>query len=200
MKRPLQIGITGGIGSGKSLICRIFQCLGVPVYNADNKARDLMVTDPLLVAQIQKEFGSQAYFPEGTINRKYLANSVFENPAQLEKLNYIVHPRVLTDYANWVGGFPDKSYVIKEAALIFEADSSHGMNAVVVISAPEDLRTKRVKLRDTHRTEKEIENIIANQMTQEEKVRRADFVIVNDENSLVIPQVLRLHERFVGMN
>jgi len=200
MKRPLQIGITGGIGSGKSLVCRIFHCLGVPVYDADNKAKDLMVTDRVLVGQIQKEFGPQAYFPGGQINRKYLAKKVFGNPEQLEKLNRMVHPRVLKDYTRWVAGLQDKPYVIHEAALIFEAGSSHDLNAVIMVSAPEVLRVKRVVQRDAHRTGKDIKNIINNQMPEEEKLRRADFVIVNDESRLVIPQVLKLHERFTAMD
>ncbi len=196
MKRPLQIGITGGIGSGKSLVCRIFHCLGVPVYDADNKAKDLMATDLVLVEQIQKEFGLQSYFPDGQINRNYLAKTVFGSPEQLEKLNRIVHPRVLEDYTRWVEGLQDKPYVIHEAALIFEAGSSRDLYAVIMVSAPEALRVKRVVQRDAHRTGKEIKNIISNQMPEEEKLRRADFVIVNDESRLVIPQVLKLHKCF----
>ena len=200
MKRPLQIGITGGIGSGKSLVCRIFQCLGAPTYDADAKAKDLMVTDLHLVTQIQKEFGPQAYFSNGQINRNYLSKAAFGNPDQLERLNRLIHPLVLEDYNRWADTFPDKPYVIKEAALIFEAGHTAGLNAVIVVSAPEALRIRRVMQRDTHRTEKDIRNIINSQIPEEEKLKHADFVIVNDETKLVIPQVLKLHERFLIMD
>ena len=200
MKRPLQLGVTGGIGSGKSLVCRIFQLLGVPVYDADSRAKELMTTDSILIEQIKKEFGTQSYSTDGHIERTALAQTVFADSAKLEKLNRLVHPRVGEDYNHWLVQYFDKPYVIKEAALIYEAGSWKGLDKVIVVSSPEDLRMKRVLSRDPHRTAKDIQSIFRNQMPEEEKLKRADFVIINDESQLVIPQILRLHEQFVKVN
>jgi len=200
MKRPLQIGITGGIGSGKSLVCRIFQQLGVPVYDADSRAKELMVTDSILVGQIKKEFGTQSYSSDGGIDRTLLAETIFSDPFKLEKLNRMVHPRVAEDYNHWVEQHRDKPYVIKEAALIFEAGSWKVLDKVIVVASPERLRMKRILSRDTHRTANDVHAIINNQMPEEEKLKRADFVITNDESQLVIPQVLQLHEQLVRMS
>ena len=194
------MGITGGIGSGKSLVCQIFQRLGVPVYDADTRAKELMVTDSALVAQIKKEFGPESYASDGRIDRTTLAHEVFTDPVKLEKLNRMVHPRVAVDYDHWVDQHVDKPYVIKEAALIFETGSQKGLDKVIVVSAPAALRMKRVLSRDSHRTAVDIQNIFRNQMPEEEKLKRADYVIINDESQLVIPQVLQLHEQFVGMH
>jgi dephospho-CoA kinase len=200
MKRPLQIGITGGIGSGKSLVCRIFQHLGVPVYDADSRAKELMVTDDILVGQIKTEFGPQSYLSDGRIDRTTLAQTVFADPAKLEKLNRMVHPRVREDYNHWLEQHPDNPYVIKEAALIFEAGSWKSLDKVIVVASPEALRMKRILSRDVHRTAEDVQNIFRNQMPEEEKLKRADFVIINDESRLVIPQVLQLHEQFERLN
>jgi len=200
MSRPLQIGITGGIGSGKTLICKIFQSLGVPVYDADSRAKILMTTDGILVEQIKKEFGTLSYNEDGSLNRKYLGQIVFDQKLKLEILNELVHPRVAKDYEGWVGTHRHFPYVMKEAALLFESGSYKGLDKIVVVSAPEKIRMKRVLQRDTHRTEKDVENIFGNQLPEDEKLKRADFVIVNDETCLVIPQVLELHQRFSSLN
>ncbi len=200
MKRPLQIGITGGIGSGKSLVSRIFQQLGVPVYDADGRAKELMTTDSILAGQIKKEFGMQSHSPDGIIDRTLLAQTVFNDPLKLEKLNRMVHPRVAEDYNHWVEQHWDKPYVIKEAALIFEAGSWKGLDKVIVVASPAGLRMQRILSRDTHRTANDVQAIINNQMPEEEKLKRANFIITNDESQLVIPQVLQLHEQLVRMS
>jgi len=200
MKRPLQIGITGGIGSGKSLVSRIFQQLGVPVYDADGRAKELMTTDSILAGQIKKEFGMQSHSPDGIIDRTLLAQTVFNDPVKLEKLNRMVHPRVAEDYNHWVEQHWDKPYVIKEAALIFEAGSWKGLDKVIVVASPAGLRMQRILSRDTHRTANDVQAIINNQMPEEEKLKRANFIITNDESQLVIPQVLQLHEQLVRMS
>lgn len=200
MKQPQQIGITGGIGSGKSLVCKIFSCLGVPVYDADSRAKNLMTTDGILVSQIKKEFGILSYNEDGSLNRKYLGEVAFDQREKLERLNHLVHPRVAADYAGWVEGHQNYPYVIKEAALLFEAGSYKALDKIIVVSAPEKIRMKRVLQRDTHRTEKDVKNIFGNQLPEEERLQRADFIIMNDESRLVIPQVLELHERFTALN
>lgn len=194
MKSILQIGITGGIGSGKSLVSRIFSCLGVPVYDADSRAKYVMTTDGILIDQIKKEFGELSYH-NNELNRSYISELVFKDKKKLEVLNRLVHPRVREDYKNWVIR-QARPYVLKEAALLFEAQSNEMLDKVIVVSAPEELRINRVLERDNHRTRKQIEEIIKSQMKEEEKRKLADFVIVNDETQLVIPQVLMLHQQF----
>lgn len=198
MSARLQIGITGGIGSGKSLVCKIFQSLGVPVYDADSRAKALMTTDGILIEQIKKEFGNLSYNPDGTLNRKHIGEAAFGNPDKLKALDAMVHPRVAANYTQWVG---DQShpYVIKEAALLFEAGSYKSLDKIIVVSAPEHLRVKRVVARDPNRSEQMVRDIIRNQMADEEKLSRADFIVTNDESQLVIPQVLRLHQKFLTL-
>jgi len=197
MRAPLQIGITGGIGSGKSLICRIFASLGVPVYDADSHAKELMTTDGILVSQISKEFGDLSYQNDGTLNRAYLSESVFNNPERLKVLNALVHPRVAEDYKRWVLTQRNKPYVLKEAALLFEAGSYQSLDKIIVVVAPDDLRIKRVVARDRHRAAADVKAIMDKQLPEEEKQRRADYIIRNDEITPVIPQVLALHQRFL---
>lgn len=200
MKRPLQVGITGGIGSGKSLVCRIFQCLGISVYDADSRAKSLMTTDGILISQIRKVFGDLSYHADGSLNRKYLGESVFNNPEQLQTLNKLVHPRVGEDYRQWVEENGRETYVIKEAALLFEAGSAKALDKIIVVCAPEDVKVSRVLKRDPHRSEADVRAIIQNQMPDEEKRKRANYVIFNDDSQLVIPQVLSLHQQFLSGN
>jgi len=199
LNNPLQIGITGNIGSGKSLICRIFQCLGVPVYDADSHAKELMTTDGILVSNIKKEFGALSFSDDGSLDRKYLGFTVFNDPAKLKKLNAMVHPRVKEDYEAWVTRHQTYAYVLKEAALLYEAGSAQALDKVIVVDAPETLRVSRVLIRDPHRTAEQVRGIEANQMPAAEKVKKADFVINNDEKVLLIPQVLELHNRLLSL-
>lgn len=196
MRQPIQIGITGGIGSGKSLVCRIFQVLGVPVYDADSQAKKLMATDGILIDQIKKEFGTLSYNERGELNRELLGKTVFNQPDRLAKLNSLVHPRVASDYRQWINEQSSANYCLKEAALLFEAGSYQMLDKIIVVAAPVEVRIKRVLQRDIHRTKEEVERIIKNQMPHEEKVKLADYVINNDESALIIPQVLKLHEWF----
>jgi dephospho-CoA kinase len=193
----LQIGITGGIGSGKSLVCRIFQALEIPVYDADGRARALMTDDEILVSEIKEEFGDTAYNPDGSINRKHISEKAFGNTEKLKKLDALVHPRVASDYSRWANE-QSAPYVIKEAALLFEAGSYKTLDKIIVVSAPDDLRIKRVTRRDPHRSEQMIRDIIRNQMPDSEKISRADFLVVNDESQLVIPQVIAIHQRLLS--
>jgi dephospho-CoA kinase len=196
--RPLQIGITGGIGSGKSLVCRIFQSLGVPIYDADSHAKNLMTTDGILVEQIKKEFGTLSYDEKGDLNRIYLSQTVFNDEEKLRKLNSFVHPRVAVDYDRWLVEHNESAYVVKEAALLFESGSSVLLDKIIVVTAPEKMRVKRVLKRDPQRTEQDVIKIIRNQMDEKEKLKKADFIIQNNETELVVPQVLKLHEQWRG--
>lgn len=196
MKTPLQIGITGGIGSGKSLICKIFSTLGVPVYDADHHAKALMTTDGILVSQIKKEFGDLAYHADGSLNRSYLAETVFSNETRLEVLNKLVHPRVGVDYSNWVLAQKDVAYVLKEAALLYESGSWRQLDKIVVVTAPVAVRQARVLKRDTHRSAEQFREIVSKQLPEDEKIARADYIIANDDVKPVLPQVVRLHALF----
>jgi dephospho-CoA kinase len=198
MKTPLQIGITGGIGSGKSLVSRIFNLLGIPVYDADSRAKSVMTTDGILVSQIKKEFGVLSYNGDGSLNREYLAEHVFSDPEKLKLLNSLVHPRVGEDFNRWLKE-QNSAYVLKEAALLFEAGSNAALDKIIVVSAPEELRINRVLLRDKHRTAQQVKDIIRNQLKEEEKLKLADYIIVNDESRPLIPQVLELHKQFRSM-
>ena len=197
MKKPLQIGITGGIGSGKSIVCRIFNVLGIPVYDADSRAKSIMTTDGILVSQIKKEFGVLSYHADGTLNREHLAEA-FKDPKKLSVLNNLIHPRVAHDYLQWVQD-QQSPYILKEAALLFEAKSNLSLDKIIVVYAPEEVRVKRVLARDAHRNAKQVEEIMRNQMADEEKMKMADYVIVNDDSRLVITQVLELHAKFSAM-
>jgi dephospho-CoA kinase len=196
LKLPLQVGVTGGIGSGKSLICRIFSVLGAPVYDADSHAKELMTTDGILISQIKKEFGELSFLDDGSLNRSHLSKQVFSDSQKLEKLNKLVHPRVAINYETWVKQNHEADYVVKEAALLIEAKSYLSLDMLIVVSAPERIRVKRVLERDKHRTEKQVHEVISNQMSEEQKIKLADHVIVNDESELVITQVLKLHRLF----
>ncbi|MEJ0055462.1 MAG: dephospho-CoA kinase [Bacteroidota bacterium] len=197
MDRPLQVGITGGIGSGKSLISRIFKSLGVPVYDADSHARNLMSTDALLIDQIKIEFGDDAYKKDGSLDRGYLSFATFGKKDRLEKLNSFVHPRVAADYARWSderSGFP---YVLREAALLYEIGADASVDKMIVVSAPEDLRINRIIQRDPQRTIEQIRAIINSQWPEEEKLKRADYIIYNNDSRMVIPQVLEIHQNLL---
>jgi dephospho-CoA kinase len=196
---PLQIGITGGIGTGKSLISRIFQHLGVPVYDADSHAKELMTTDGILISRIKKEFGDLSYNHDGSLNRSYLGDHVFHDERKLATLNALVHPRVGYDFAEWVKRHNTSTYILKEAALLFEANTAQNLAKIIVVSAPDEIRIKRVLHRDPHRTVEQLKGIVEKQMPEQEKLKRADFIIVNDETQLVIPQVLNLHRSFLEM-
>lgn len=190
----LKIGVTGGIGSGKTTVCKIFEQLGIPVYYADLKARELMNTDAILIQEVKREFGDDIYTSEG-LNRPKLASIVFSNKTKLEKLNALVHPAVQRDFKNWANNQTKAPYVVKEAALMFESGSYKDLDYVVTVSAPKSLRLQRVVSRDDAKRE-DVEKRMANQLSEEERLKRSDFVIVNDETKAVIPQVMELHEKF----
>jgi dephospho-CoA kinase len=197
MAGPIQVGVTGGIGSGKSLVCRVFSTLGAPVYDSDSRAKMLMTTDGILIHEIKKEFGSLSFFPDGMLNRKFLAEQVFQNDDKRKKLDQLVHPHVAEDYRKWVNT-QSFAYVLKEAALLIETGSYRELDKTIVVTAPDELRVRRVLGRDAHRTEKMVWDIINSQMPQQEKEAKADFVVVNDERTAVLPQVLTLHRQFLS--
>lgn len=199
VKQPLKVGITGGIGAGKSTVCKVFAALGIPVYDADSRAKRLLTEDVALVSQIRQQFGDEAYFLDGSLNREWLAAKVFPQPEQLALLNSLVHPRVALDFDQWYGLQQQTPYVLKEAALIFETGSDKQLDAVITVAAPHNLRVRRTIMRDLHRSRAQVEEIINRQLPEEERLSRAGFKIINDDHSLVVPQVLRLHRQLIAL-
>ncbi|MDB5013441.1 MAG: dephospho-CoA kinase [Daejeonella sp.] len=193
----LKIGITGGIGSGKSTICRLFELLGIPVFYADDVAKNIMNADLELKQSVIKEFGLNSYSQAGILNRKYLADIVFKNAERLAALNALVHPAVFKAFAKW--HLTQKSaYILKEAALLFESESYKTCDYSILVEAPHNLKVKRVMERDQV-TALEVELRMAKQFTDEQKKKLADFVLINDEKHLLITQVLNLHQHILSL-
>jgi dephospho-CoA kinase len=192
----LKIGITGGIGSGKTTVSKIFEILEIPVFYADEVAKSLMESDELLVKNIRESFGNDAYRADKSLNRKYLADIVFKDQVQLTKLNKLVHPAVFRAFDVWVNS-KKAPYVLKEAAILFESGSYKLCDKNILVTAPEELKLKRVMRRD-NRSRDEIRSRMGKQLTDSEAIKLADFVIVNDEEQLLIPQVLAIHEQLMG--
>lgn len=193
-KKSLWVGITGGIGSGKSTVCRIFQLLGIPVYSADERAKWLMANDAILKSGIRAAFGDESYQTDGTINRAYLAEKVFSDPEKIKQINALVHPAVGKDFKSWTEN-KTSPYILKEAALLFESGANKELDKVINVSSPLKIRMARVLMRDPHRNENQVNQIINQQMPDEEKNELADFVIKNTDNKLLIPQVLEIHRK-----
>ena len=195
----LKVGITGNIGSGKTTVSKIFEVLGIPVFYAVDEAKKVMVNDAILIAELKQAFGEQSYFEDGSLNRKHIAGIVFNNEAELNKLNAIVHPAVFRAFDNWVPQFKSAPYVLKEAALLFESSSYKMCDKSIMVTAPLELRIARVMLRDGLSRD-EILNREARQFSEEKKLQLADYAIKNDNTELVIPQVLALHEQFLELH
>ena len=191
----LNIGLTGGIGSGKSTVAKIFETLGIPVYYADEAARTLMNTDTGIISAVKKYFGEESYV-NGELNRPYIASQVFTDNYKLDLLNSITHPATIADAKKWMQK-QTAPYSIKEAALIFESGSAEGLDYVIGVYAPVTLRIKRVMDRDKTSRE-EVLKRMGRQLNEEMKMKLCDFVITNDEQHLVIPQVLELHQKFLS--
>lgn len=195
----LKIGITGGIGSGKTVVCRVFALLGIPIYDSDFRAKWVMQKHPVLRQDLITAFGEKIYTAEGELDRGYLASLVFNNPERLALLNSLVHPRVKDDFTNWVAE-QKAPYILKEAALMFESNAYKQVDNVITVSAPLDVRLKRILQRDPYRKPTEVQAIIDKQLSEEERQSRSDYIIYNDDQQLVIPQVLALHKQLLILN
>ena len=193
----LKIGLTGGIGSGKSIIAKVFEQLGIPVFNSDAEAKKLINSDPKISTVIKENFGKNSYGIDGQLDRKRLAEIVFNDEEALHKLNSIVHPAVQLEFLSWLNKHKQAPYILKEAAIIFESGSNKGLDKVIAISAPELLRIQRTVKRDNS-SPQSVKKRIEKQMSEDEKLKRSDFIIYNDEMQLVLPQVLKLHELFAA--
>lgn len=187
----LKVGITGGIGTGKSFVSKIFKTMGIPFYNADLEAKLIMVKDNNIRMALVKAFGPETYFEDGSLNRVYLSKQVFDNSQRLEMLNNIVHPAVIRAGVDWSNA-QNGPYSLKEAALLYESGSYKKLDYTILVTAPEELRIARVMKRDKVSRE-EVLNRIQKQMPEEEKLKFADFVIHNDEQQPLLPQIINIH-------
>ena len=185
-----KIGITGGIGSGKTKVCTVFEALGVPVYYSDMQAKKLMNTDPKLKADISECFGNDIY-RDGTLDTKKMAGMVFNSKTELKKLNSLVHPAVARDFENWRLQ-QNAYYVLQEAAIIFESNIASRFDRVILVTAPEELRIWRVCQRDNV-TPEDVKKRMKNQLPEETKIMLADYIIQNDNKRFIVPQVIELH-------
>jgi dephospho-CoA kinase len=192
----LKVGLTGGIGSGKTTAAKLFALLGVPVYNADDAAKRLMQDDAGLKAAIIAIFGEDTY-PDGKLDRALLAKQVFNDPARLAQLNALVHPATIADAARWMQE-QTAPYTLKEAALLFESGSDKGLDLVIGVDAPEALRIQRVMARE-QTTEEEVRKRLDKQMPENEKLHRCNFILHNDERQMLIPQVIALHQKLTAL-
>ncbi|HTM98323.1 MAG TPA: dephospho-CoA kinase [Pedobacter sp.] len=196
----LKIGITGGIGSGKTTVCKVFETLGIPIFYADTAAKVAMTSDLNLVEGVKRTFGTESYHPDGTLNNKYIASIVFNQKAELEKLNALVHPAVFRAFESWVKTkLTLAPYVLKEAALLFESGSYQQCDKNILVTAPLALKLARVMQRDKV-TEIEVTARMDKQFTDEQKAKFADYFISNSLADSIILQVLNLHEQFLQMS
>ncbi len=192
----IRVGITGGIGTGKSTVCKIFASMGIPVLDADSLAKNIAEIDQHVKQQILEVFGAESYDEQDKYNRKYIASIVFNDAEKLKMLNNIIHPAVIDYTNNWAEQHLDKKYVVKEAALMFESGSYKYNDINIVVNAPKELRIQRILSRDNSSIE-DIIRRIESQMSDEERNSMADKIIVNDEHNSLIAQVYSLHQEFV---
>ncbi len=193
----LKVGLTGGIGAGKSTVAHIFEVLGIPVYHADQEAKRLMQTNPSLMEKIKNAFSEKAYV-EGALDRKFLSSFVFNDKQKLELLNSIVHPFTIQDGLEWMKK-QTSPYAIKEAALIFESGSQGEFDTIIGVFAPPALRIHRTIQRDQVEREKVL-NRMENQLDENIKMKLCDHVLINNEQSLLVPQVIDLHAQLIKLS
>ncbi|MDR0954368.1 MAG: dephospho-CoA kinase [Rikenellaceae bacterium] len=189
----IRVGLTGGIGSGKTTVARVLELLGIPVYYADERGRRLSDDDPEVVPKIKTLFGEEAYVA-GQLNRPLIASRVFSDATLLERLNAIIHPAVRRDYRRWAESHNDAPYTLLESAILFESGFDSDVDQTVAVTAPEALRIERVMRRDSSSPEA-VRARIAAQTSEAERTRRADYLLRTDDRQLLIPQILTLDQQ-----
>jgi len=197
----LKVGVTGGIGSGKTLICNVFKALHVPVFDSDTEAKKILVSNSLVKTQLCNYFGNSIYLPDGNINRPVFASIIFSHKNELEKANSIIHPVVREYFNEWIQARKAEGaiYVIQEAAILFESGAYKNLDKIITITANEATRIQRIIARDRCTLEKANERI-RNQMNDSEKINRSNYVIVNNMDSIVLEQILSLHNSFLSIS
>ena len=191
----LKVGITGGIGSGKSTVCQVFETLGIPVFYADKAARYLIENDQLIINSIRLLFGDDIYL-NGKLDKQRVASIVFKDKNILQQMNAIIHPATIRYSKQWMES-QQTHYVIKEAAIFFESGSNKDMDVMIGVYTPRKLRILRIMKRDGITQEKVLERM-AQQMDEQEKMKLCDYVITNDDATAIIPQVLAIHNKLLA--
>jgi dephospho-CoA kinase len=194
----IKVGITGGIGSGKSLVCQVFSKLGAPVYYADSAARRLSETDPGIRDNLMVLLGTDIYI-NGLLNRTKMSALIFNDKSLLEKVNHIIHPKVAEDFILWCRDKTHNAYVIQESAILFESKAYMLFDKYVTVTSPEDVRIQRILSRNEMTLDK-IRAIINNQSTDQEKTAHSHYVINNDGIKPILPQILRLHQELINID
>jgi dephospho-CoA kinase len=190
------VGITGGIGSGKTTVCNIFSSLGVPIYHADDEAKKLYSL-PHLKEELKKRFGAAIINKNGDLDKKKMADLIFNDEKSLKEINTLIHPLVIQHFNEWKEK-QESTYIIKEAAILFESGTNKDCDKIILVTAPAETRMQRILQRD-NRTREEVEKIMQKQWAEEEKRKLSDFIITNDETQLVIPQVLKIHSELLKL-
>jgi len=191
----IKVGLTGGIGSGKTTVAKVFETLGVPVYYSDVWAKIITVSDKNVINALVLEFGNEVYLADGELNKPYLSKLIFENKDSREKINNIIHPAVAKHFDEWVKDYEEvgKKYVIKEAAILFESGAYKQVDKIITVVTDVEQRIERVIKRDNNSKEEVLQKIKA-QISDEEKVKLSDFVIRNNDDDMILPQVLEINE------
>lgn len=193
--KPLKVGVTGGIGSGKSMVCNIFKTLRVPVFNADTEAKKLMNNDQNIKHALIALLGKNIYTDQGTLDKKGMADIIFNDKEILQKINQIIHPAVRKQFGVWYQN-QNTDYIVQEAAILFESGAYQLMDINILIKAPEELRIKRVMERDGV-LENQVIARMANQWNDEKKEKLADFIVYNDERDFLTTQILEIHKKIL---
>ncbi|WP_430413206.1 dephospho-CoA kinase [Kordia sp.] len=189
------VGLTGGIGSGKTTIAKMFHELGVSIYIADIEAKKLMHTSEVIQKELIEAFGEETY-KNGELNRSYLSNIVFKQPEELKKINSIVHPRVRQHFKDWYAERSNEKYIIKEVAILFENDSYKQCDKIITVIAPIEERFRRILLRD-NTTREAVQNRMNNQWSDEQKIARSDYIIHNEDLTKSKAQVAKIHQEIL---
>jgi dephospho-CoA kinase len=190
----IKIGLTGGIGSGKTLVSKVFSQLGIPIFNADYEAKYILNKDPEVITQIKNSFGD--IYDANGINKKKLASIIFNDQEALKKVNSIIHPQVLKYFNTWITNQKGTKYIIKEAAILFESNAYKELNATINVHADELIRIERVIKRDKT-TVNEVKNRINNQLSDSDRIKLADYTIYNNGDKMLLPQILEIHNKIL---
>jgi dephospho-CoA kinase len=191
----IKVAVTGGIGSGKSFVCEVFEKIGIPVFNADRSAKEIMDSDNAIKEKLIYYFGADIYDEDKKLYRGKLANLIFNDKASLLKVNEIVHPAVRMEFEIWAEK-QNAPYVIEEAAIVFESGQEHLFDKIILVYAPTELRIERVMKRDNITRDKVLERM-NNQKNDESRNEKSDFIIVNDDKEMILPQIISINSKLI---
>ena len=194
--KPKLIGITGGIGAGKSTVSTICKHLGFKVYNSDQRAKEIVSEDPIIKKKLISFFGNNIY-KNGVLDRKFLSDKIFNDKSSLEQINSIIHPAVKKDFNSWVINNSNEKILFKESALLFESGAYKELDKIILIVSDKNLRVSRVLNRDQNRSKKEIESIIDKQIDEVDAIKYADIVIDNNHKKMLLPSVIKEIEKLI---